>query len=166
MVEILSVLSYIGYILIFVDMVGWLCWFVLSLIDMADDKLDIGVAAFSALAAPHTSIIPAIFGILYDIRDNCTAGVCKLSTPAFTWFIFPVFAVPFDFIQYFYNARYYKDDHWTDALGMYSIVTGIFACVWSFTTYGVIDARVRKNAKLKKDETPATHGARTQRVQL
>lgn len=152
---LLKIMSYIGYILIVVDLVGWCLWFGLSIDDMINDKLEIGVAAFSALAAPHTCIIPSIFGILYDIRDNCANGVCKLSTPAFTWFIFPIFTVPFDFIQYIYNDKYYHGDHWTDHLGMYSIVTGLLACFWSFITYGIITLRVSDNVSKQTDPLPS-----------
>lgn len=111
-----------GYLLIAIDAAGWLSWFSLSIQDLNENKLQTAEATFSALAAPHTAIIPCIFGIIWDLKENCKDGECKITTPSFTWFLFPFFVVPFDVIQYIYNSKIYKGDHFTQTMSIYSIV--------------------------------------------
>lgn len=144
-------IKFTGYFLVFCDAVNWLTWLALSINDVARGDLATGEAAFTALASPHVALTPAILGIIFDIDDKCKGISCTpLSTPPFTWFMFPLYTLPFDILQYIYNSKIYSSSHFALKMSIFSICISGSMTLWSFSTFKYINNITPKD---KQDRT-------------
>jgi hypothetical protein len=140
---------------------GWLLtWAVLTGITIkngtgtmtADDPLTYAEAGFTALAAPHTAIIPAIFAIWNDIDNACNAAACVLPKPALTWFVVPLLTIPFDVLLYLFNKKYFElyaeaPNHWAVVLSTFQLCSSVIISAYALIFYCVLQSKVRnKNA--------------------
>jgi hypothetical protein len=130
----------VGEIILVADFAWWLSWISLMALSLTRGELNDSTAGFNALACPHTAIIPTIFAILHDFYTNCTTEVCTVSTPAFTWYVFPALIIPYDALALSYNALYYGQHHWTFGLSIYTVIVSCFTALWSFSSYWSIIA--------------------------
>jgi hypothetical protein len=147
----------IGVLLLLAEL-GWFAsWIAFSAKDIADgtgvmdknDPLNRAQTGFTALAAPHTALMPAVLAIVNDIRKSCTRrDRCALKTPAITWFTIPMLALPFDVLQYCFNRKYFnlhvgEPNAWPVRLSLYQVVNCLLIGTWSTLVYAAIFWNVR-----------------------
>lgn len=135
--------------LIIADVLWLLIWVGLTWRDIdngtglldTNDSLLVSQAGFTALAAPHTALIPALLSMRSDLEKACTQeDKCKFPIPALTWFVVPALTIPFDVLFYKYNNKYYDkyvhdNTKWPVPLSAYQLSISCSVCAYAFYTY-------------------------------
>ena len=146
----------IGVIILFADMAWWVTWISFGARSLNNKNVNDGTAFFNALASPHTALIPTMFSILNDLYANCNTANCQVTTPPFTWYIFPSLMIPYDAISFAYNKLVYGKKYWTYGLSIYTIAMSSSTAIWSFTCYFLIVWKPPKKEQREQNETIET----------
>ena len=106
------------------------------------DTLTVSQSGFTALAAPHTSLIPALIAIWTDVESSCDDVQCNLPKPALTWFIVPLLTIPFDVLFFKFNQKYFEkyigdSNRWPAALSTYQLASSCAVSFYSIVLYVV-----------------------------
>jgi len=144
-----------GAILIALDFCWLMSWASMAALDIgrATGKLDVNDGllrantGFIALAAPHITLIPAIFAIISDVARACkNKGVCMLGEyPPPQWFLFCFLVIPFDVLEYLYNIQLkdkvfsqsteLKKNNYYVTLATFQLGNSSAICLWAACTW-------------------------------
>jgi hypothetical protein len=146
----------VGECILLADFGWWLTWVAFAIRSLSHRQLNDSTSFFDALASPHTALIPTMFAILSDLYNNCNTEQCQVTTPAFTWYSFPILMIPYDAISLSYNIQYYGKNHWTYGLSIYTLIVSSLTALWSISCYAaIISARNSRRVETVKDgESP------------
>jgi hypothetical protein len=122
----------VGYFLILCDVGSWALWIGITakFVERGDN---LALAGFTALVAPHTVIIPTVFAILHDIGKNCVK-MCRLETPPWQWFVFPLLVIPLDALTLAYNRKTVENKEVIFA-SWWALADAIAVAVWAAASY-------------------------------
>lgn len=97
---------------------------------------------FTALASPHTALIPSLFNIMNDLYHHClkSGGACKLTMPAITFYVIPLLIVPYDVLELAFNVKFEGSNNWSVYLSAYGLFTSTCICLWTWFVIDVIGA--------------------------
>jgi len=164
----------IGYAFIFAEIAWLLSWASFTGMDIVratgaltpDDALLRSQTGFIALAAPHTALVPAIYGILTDLKNACKGDKCTFGKfPPLQWFIFPLVVIPFDVLEFLYNRKLkelvfdksslkHKDYYYS--LSIFQLVNSCLIISWAFLVFFII---ARKEPISKREKEPVSYFA-------
>jgi len=122
-----------GWFLVGLDIVSWLLWISITASFIERRKDELTLLGITALAAPHTIIIPTLITIINDLHNHCREnGTCSLDMPRIQWYIFPTLVVPYDVITFVYNLKVYPDEGLVFAAGLISLLVSFTVTLWSW----------------------------------
>jgi len=154
MSRLVPALQVIGYALLCVDVVWWLTWVVFTGLDIRAGKLDNSATGLSALSTPHTTIIPTLVSIQWDLYKHCNNGACTLKVPPPTWFVVPAVLLPRDVLGYYLQARRGDATDYQTVLSLLSLVVSSCVLAWSVVSFATIFDAVSRRKTPAKLATP------------
>jgi hypothetical protein len=92
-------------------------------------KNDYSGLGFTALAAPHTIIIPTLCAILADLHKHRQKR--DVETPHWQWYVFPWLVLPMDGLQLAYNVKRAPNNPYTASLSGWALGSTVCILVWS-----------------------------------
>jgi len=142
-----------GFVFLITDILWWALWIAYTARDIHRNRLSDASAGFNALASPHTAIIPSLIAIMFDIVNNCTDDICKLTTSPFTWWVFPLVVIPYDFLELYYNEKTYGGKfNWQWRLSLLGMINSFFIFFWSTSAYFVLYRRYAKRQAFEQKQ--------------
>ena len=131
-----SVAEITGWVLLLLDVLNWAYWISITAWNVETENFDFTLMGITALAAPHTVIIPTLVAIMSDISKHCRSdGTCSLETPHLQWYFFPTLIVPYDALTLAYNIRAFGNERgsWAPvSAAAWSLFNSLLVVVWSY----------------------------------
>ena len=149
-----GVVSALGLALVAADAVWLLSWVSMGAYSMPSGGAGMG-RALTALASPHTALLPAMLSIRFDVSTHCNKNLCIALTPPVTWFVVPLLAVPFDVLQLGWNVVLHGDGGTAAVvLSAYALFVSVCAALFSAVAYFTIYHAVKDNATQNGEVLP------------
>jgi len=145
----------VGWFLIAQDLGSWFLWIAVTAYNLSrgGDRLETAALGFTALAAPHTVIVPTLLAIMRDVRMHCASDeACALETPQWQWYFFTPLVLPLDVLSLVYNRLKFPDDKAVQAAGWWALSSTLAVFFWSVVSgLRVRDSRDKQASRKKTD---------------